>query len=379
MPKEIYPELDGIAKIIFAIDGSIAILSPSRASKPDYKSGEECIFCPPSRGSLANPVIGKDLLSEMNERGLYIMDNAFPTFSSQEKVASIDTRYMPHPGIFHDLKPAVGRHLVMIETPHHKLNPFSDSRETTEYYRNLVWGYIQMLNFLKDQGYKWGGVGKNRNGVETLKMPFFSELVRLFFPNYGVLDAGSSQPHPHSQAIGLSFVPNKLEELVKSSFEYEKFLAKDSEGDILAGCSNCLMAREYISKTLVSNKYYTVFVAEVPFGTNPYHEEIRVYPINHQSHFEAMSTEQALALADILHKTMAILGKNKDIGYNFEVRQGPWISEYDIRKSHWTFSIYPAHDRKTVKHIGFIPHLIGASIIESDTDALRQKILDGRL
>lgn len=214
---------------------------------------------------------------------------------------------------------------------------------------------MQTLMSLKAEGYVWGGVGKNRNGLTK---------------EGHIIDAGASQKHPHSQAIAMKrFVPKGLEYAL-STKEINDYLITDGNGKLLLqGCSGCLEVRDnrYSKRLLHANETHVSFVAPVPKGQNPYHVEMRIAPYSHQSHFEDMSSQEANSFAETLHQTMVLLGLQfPKMGYNFELRQGPWKSgRGDIRSSHWEFSIYPAWPSlDTEKHTGFIPHLLGAPVLK---------------
>ena len=206
--KNIYPQLDEFAHIRFAPSGDIALVAPARAKKPTSLEGI-CIFCPDTRSNLTEPSSGVDL-AEMNRRGLYILDNAYPVTLPRESELGIEKSFAHGMGgVFYDWDIAVGKHLVMIETPNHELNPFSRSRETASYYKNLVWGYIQMLKSLKAEGFRWGSVGKNRNGR---------------------FEAGASQDHLHSQALATNFRVTRLENLARLPGKYDDKLHDDGLG-----------------------------------------------------------------------------------------------------------------------------------------------------
>ena len=369
-PKQRYPEVDQISHIRYSPAGDIALVSPARGKKPTSSIDQACIFCPESRDKLAESFLKGNSLDEMLERGLYILDNAFPVVSVPDSAGGNDAGRASPAGfnpVFYDMRIAHGRHLVMIETDNHHLNPFSDGAETKGYYQNLVWGYIQMLKSLEAEGYVWGGVGKNRNGLTA---------------EGRVIDAGASQRHPHSQAIAMNgLVPRGLEDYVLSTNEVNDRLKSDGKALMLQGCSGCLEVRDnrYSSRLLYANKTHVSFVAPVPKSQHPYHVEIRIAPYNHQSHFENMSPQEADSFADVLHRTMVLLGLQfPNMGYNFELRQGPWKPGRggDARASHWEFSIYPAWPAlDTEKHTGFIPHLLGASVLKVAPEEIAGRIL----
>ena len=184
-----------ISEIRSGASGDRVIIAHSRRKKPSLQKKEQsCIFCPENRQSLAESYFQGTLHGEMEKRGLYIIDNKFPVVSYPELSRDL---ILPGGGPTFDRIPATGRHLLMIETPNHNLNPFSDSAETRDYYGNLIWGYRKMMQSLRDDGYEWGGLGKNRNGVNN---------------DGSVALAGASQSHPHSQAIATGILPTWLED-----------------------------------------------------------------------------------------------------------------------------------------------------------------------
>ena len=366
--KKIYPQLDEFSHIRFAPDGDIALVAPARAKKPTSLEGL-CIFCPDTRINLAEPYPSVDL-AEMDRRGLYMLQNAYPVTLSRESELQIDKRFVAgFGGVFYNWDIAVGRHLVMIETPNHELNPFSRSRETASYYKNLAWGYIQMLKSLKSEGFRWGSVGKNRNGTDR---------------HGKKLDAGASQDHLHSQALAANFNLMRLENLVRFYDGFDYNLLEDSFGcKMMRGCGPCMEVRDNSSynrsgrRLFKGDNSYISFVAPVPRGSNPYNFEVRIAPLGHQSHFEDMTPEQGDAFAEVLHKTMEMLGRRfPNMGFNYILWQGPWKADrYDIRTSHWEFSIYPSCSEEYEKHTGFIPHLLGAPVLKSTPEQLAREII----
>ena len=363
---KIYPEVDTFSSIISGPDWNMAIIAPARGKK--VQAVEECIFCPESRDKLVEPFLSGNLREEMESRDLYILRNAYPVVTPSENIPNgIANRGFY--GVFHDKNILPGEHILMIETPNHNLNPFSSSHEAKEYYNNLVWGYIQMLKSLKEKGYSWAGLGKNRNGI---------------YLDGSTIDAGASQPHPHSQAISMDFVPRNLDRILFELNRHPGELKRDSLGELLPACPSCQQDRDGVFQNikLVFDGMHVSYVVPNP-TLNPYHIEIRIAPINHQSHFEEMSLEQSASFATVLHETMIKLNKSyPNMGYNFELKQGPWKSDrygiknvYNIKNSHWKFGVYPAWPNlDTEKNIGFISHLLGVAVLKVLPYQLAKKI-----
>lgn len=173
-----------------------------------------------------------------------------------------------------------------------------------------------------------------------------------------------------------------MEQNLHSIKDYDKELIIDGLNHLmLQGCSGCMEVRDnrHGDRKLYSDGIHYSFVAPVPKGQNPYHVEVRVMPLNHQSHFEDMIPEEVVSFARVLHETMVLLGrKYPNMGYNFELRQGPWKTDFrtkDIRSLHWEFSIYPAWSKlDTEKHTGFIPHLLGAPVLKITPEQIGKSI-----
>jgi len=344
--------------------GRTVLIALARGDKPvaaaDAGRGDiSCIFCPEERSTLAEPYIkDKLVLEEMFGRKLYIVENKYPTVATPESMQGVDLRFVPKfGGIAITSEPAIGRHLVMIETPNHDLDPFSANEETRRYYTNIVWGYKEMLNALKNEGLVWGGIGKNRNGLHE---------------DGTVLEAGSSQPHPHSQAIAITRIPSHIYEALRiwttgrSDFD-SRMLAEE----YLSGCGGCMEARDgmFGATRLLMDEHNVSYMDPMGGDRTPYDIRIKILPLAHQSHFETMTEERTNSFAEILHNTMVTLGQMwPGMGYNFGLSQGPWISEGDdLRIPHWEFSIYPAWpDLNTLKQTGVISHILGATVHKRD-------------
>lgn len=365
------------SELRIAPDGRGVLIAHARKTKPEgEQTKSECVFCPEQIRKVS-PYFPTELIAEMQNKGLYVLQNKFPTFSPPETTDE-SIRFARTIGFGYERTTARGRHLVMVDTPNHELNPFTDSAETREYYKNLVWGYIKTLRALRGEGFRWGGVGKNRNGLNR---------------DSSVAYAGASQPHPHSQAVGTDLLPPWLEEYTNiyyssSISDIQKLFREDSDGKMmLGGCGACIEARanRFMKPlTITTNDNYVSFLDIVPADKPPYDRRITIMPYVHQGLFDEMSESDISAFADILHKTMIRVNSlAPNCGYNFELRQSPW-KRYKMERDghldekiarlnysyskvfHWRFDIYPASAELGSlkrKGEGFMSHLLGIPIL----------------
>ncbi|MBI1934944.1 hypothetical protein HYS31_00745 [Candidatus Woesearchaeota archaeon] len=362
--------LRGASEIRTGSSGKQAIVPYTRLAKPepakDKTLDEVCVFCPDARHKLGEVYFGGARLAMMEDRGLYVIDNKFPTVVPPEITKGIDMTYLNQLSIFSNRRLARGRHLVMIETPNHYLDTFEDSPMTRNYYHNIVWGWIQMLRALRSEGYgmyEFGGVIKNRNGG-------YKDGMKK--------DAGDSQPHLHSQGIALDKTPKRIEEYDLPSEKYEKILKTDNLGKILMGCKGCIELRDLPLARENDGTHISYYVRDPDMP--PYHSEIKIVPINHQSLFDEITDEQASSFADMLHRTMIALGNTyPDCGYNYELVQAPWKSRRDSRLYHWKFSIYPASpELETERRSGIMSHFLGIPVLKHAPEDIAAKIEQNR-
>ena len=237
-----------------------------------------------------------------------------------------------------------------------------------------MWGYIGMLQTLKAERFPWGGLGKNRNGVNKDGSTAYS---------------GASQEHLHSQSVGTVIVPRWLENIIEhykidprvsSDFYFDEYQGKKR----LMSCVQCIESREHqLSERvkIVEDDFHISFVAPVP-DPHPHHYEITIVPYAHAGLFDEMSKREAQSFARILHQTMMWINSLfPNCGYSYEMRQGPWkigtygLDEYYNQLFHWKFNIYPASsDLGTLRTKGFMSHLLGIPILEEAPENIAYRL-----
>lgn len=385
-----------LSELRIAPDGRKVLIPHTRLKKPEATKVEskECVFCPSSPSMSKPPYTLADFVQGARDREISFLKNKFPTVSSPE-ISDAVVRYHTALRIIYDRQIARGKHLVMIETPDHYLNPFTATRK---YYENLVWGYITMLKTLRAEGFQLGLLGKNYNGVNK---------------DGTEADAGASQKHLHSQAVGVDslllpdwvedtmkyyhastivvpqwleyiveqspvriIVPRWLKYIVNQSKIREIELEEDFFGEILPGCSSCIESRfnrGFGPIKIADDNLHISFVNPIPSSRAPYDFEIYIMPFAHQGLFDEMSKLQADSFADILNQTMVwTSSKFGECGYNYMLFQGPWkISDHPRWEErykkifHWKFVVHPASSElDTIKTQGFMSELLGIPILK---------------
>lgn len=154
------------------------------------------------------------------------------------------------------------------------------------------------------------------------------------FQNYGPL-AGASQPHCHSQIIGLPVIPTRIRNELRGA---EKFFFENQD---------CVYCREIQDETRIGARVVQVsphFVAWCPYTSKtPY--QVVISPIEHQSYFANLSThstadrltEFANLLQDVLKRIKITLN---DPDYNLYIHTAP-ANQPEMPHYHWHCQIEP--------------------------------------
>lgn len=150
------------------------------------------------------------------------------------------------------------------------------------------------------------------------------------FHNHGV-EAGASQPHPHSQIIATPLIDIDLERAILNS---KKYFEKHKR------CIYCEMQKWEMKvkrRIVYENKEFLVLC---PFASKAAFEII-VSPKKHLSYFEKIRENEKHYLADAFQKAMKALDKTLiDPPYNFYLHTAPCTGKnYDFY--HWHFTILP--------------------------------------
>ena len=168
-----------------------------------------------------------------------------------------------------------------------------------------------------------------RQRYNTLSMDRRINHITIF-KNHGV-DAGASQPHPHSQLIATPVIPSQVRQRLHEGLRHY-----DDVGERML-CH--LMKNELEDGTLIVLKgehfaAMEVFASPTPFTTH-------IYPLRHMASFGDITNAEIADLAKVLRTMLAKLYvglDNPDL--NFTVRSGP--ADYSSAKHfHWYVSVIP--------------------------------------
>lgn len=158
------------------------------------------------------------------------------------------------------------------------------------------------------------------------------------FHNQG-LEAGASQPHPHSQIITTPLIDVDLKKALLNSQKYYKKNGK---------CLYCQMSEWEVKsqKRIVFEN--DKFLVLCPFASKSAFEII-ISPKKHLPYFEKITEEEKWQLAEALHAALKKLYKGlSDPAYNFYLHTAPCDGK-DYQYYHWHWTILP----KTSTWAGF--------------------------
>ncbi|OGU73992.1 MAG: galactose-1-phosphate uridylyltransferase [Ignavibacteria bacterium RIFCSPLOWO2_02_FULL_55_14] len=201
---------------------------------------------------------------------------------------------------------AVGYHDVVVEHPRHDAQlPLLREEEIFDVLSAYQRRYVQV---------------REDGRVETI----------LIFRNHGVA-AGTSQPHPHSQIVGLPVVPAQVRMRLEIATRYF-----DETGECMF-CRTVKDERSSGDRIIFATKHFLSFI---PYAAlSPFHTWI--YPLRHMSSFESCTEDELRDLARCLKSVLGRLfhGLN-DPDYNLLIRSLPThLVQTDY--FHWYMSIVP--------------------------------------
>ena len=154
------------------------------------------------------------------------------------------------------------------------------------------------------------------------------------FQNYGPL-AGASQPHRHSQIVGLPVIPPRIRNELRGA---ERFFAENKE------CFYCRDIRDELTMGTRIVQESKNFLAWCPFTSKtPY--QVVITPREHQSYFANISThksadrltEFACLLKDVLKRIKVTLN---DPDHNLYIHTSP-ANQPEMDHYHWHCQIEP--------------------------------------
>ena len=161
--------------------------------------------------------------------------------------------------------------------------------------------------------------------LKLMKKKFVNYIS--IFHNHGI-EAGASQPHPHSQIITTPLIDIDLKRALSNSRKYFKKEKK---------CIYCSMGKweQKVKKRIVfENKDFIVLC---PFASKVAFEMI-ISPKKHLSYFEDITESEKEYLAEAFKEALSRLYKGLgDPAYNFYLHTAPCDKEnYNFYHWHWT-------------------------------------------
>jgi len=154
----------------------------------------------------------------------------------------------------------------------------------------------------------------------------FVNYVSIFH-NHGV-EAGASQPHPHSQFMTTPLIDRDLRGALSAS---QRYYSKHKK------CAYCKMSKwekKVKERIVFENKDFLVIC---PFASKFMFQMI-VSPKKHQAHFERITEKEKISLSEAFKKALVKLyNAFDDPAYNFYLHTAPCDGKkYDYYHWHWT-------------------------------------------
>ena len=277
------------------------IVSPVRADRLKKKAFIGCPFC--SIESQENPVLVyshgvKTDTKDLKDWTTVVIPNKYPVFVPSQK-----GKEEKEGTIYSKIKSA-GFHELVITKDHEKslaLLPVDKIKEVLSCYQERI--------------------------IEFKQYDFVKNVV--IFHNNGK-EAGSSQPHPHSQILTIPLIDKEFRITLNRHSEYFK---KNNE------CLRCKVNKEekkFKKRIVFENKD---FIAYIPFAPKFTFQTI-ITSKKHSSNFENITEKEKESLAEIFKTILFKLYKGLDNPpYNFYLHTAPLDKNYPY--FHWYFSIFP--------------------------------------
>lgn len=287
-----------------ALNNDWVIIAPKRGdrfkAKGDPTQVGECPFC--KIQSQERPVLvyshgEKKNAKDLKDWTVVVIPNKYPMLVPSQKKEEKKT------GPYRRLK-AGGFHEVIVFKDHNK----DFSQLSLSEIEEIIYCYEDRIKEFKKHDFIKAAVVLHNRGKR----------------------AGATQPHPHSQILGLPLIDKEFKTALDNS---EKHYEDNSE------CLQCL-----INRTEKKNKERIVFENEdflcyVPFAPKFAFETI-IVPKRHSPRFEDMMEKEKKSLAEALKKiTSKFYAGLDNPDYNFYLRTAPFDGDY--AHFHWHIVVFP--------------------------------------
>ena len=206
----------------------------------------------------------------------------------------------------YDCMSGVGAHEIVVETPHHGVS-----------LAELPAG--QLVHILEAYQARYQALS-GKHEIKHVSV----------FKNHGWA-AGATIQHAHSQIVATPVIPQLVWNNMQGQVQYREYR------DACVYCSIVETERALNERLIVANDH---FVALSPFAAR-YPFEMWVVPQRHTASFAYMSTDERLALAQILHIVLSRLAEElDDPPYNYTIFSPPCELDKD-ELFHWHMEILP--------------------------------------
>jgi UDPglucose--hexose-1-phosphate uridylyltransferase len=277
------------------------IVAPIRADRFKKKVLSGCPFC--DIGTQEEPVLAysngvKIDTKDLKDWTTIVISNKYPVFVPFQKRGE-----QKESSIYSKIKSS-GFHELVITRDHEKSLAFLSINKIKEVFTCYQQRIVEFKNY-----------------------DFVKNVV--IFHNNGK-EAGSSQPHPHSQILTIPLIDKEFRITLDN---HKKYFKKNNE------CLRCKVNKEeekFKKRIVFENKY---FIAYIPFAPKFMYQTI-ITPKKHSSRFEEITEKEKESLAEIFKTILLKLYKGlNNPPYNFYLHTAPLDKEYPY--FHWYISLFP--------------------------------------
>ncbi len=293
-----------------AITRRWVIIATERAARPtdfppgaaDPNASDSCPFCEGREAQTPPEIMAiRRLGTGANEPGwqVRVVPNKYPALRIEGSTTVLVQ------GMFETMG-GVGAHEIIIETPHHNLQPgMMNPRQLI----SVLWMYRERYRDLdRDERFKY----------------------LLLFRNHG-RSAGASLSHPHSQLIALPIVPKRAMEELEGAQQY---FAREGR------CAYCDVLRQEKTEQVRLVWENDEFAAFAPFAAwCPF--ELWILPKQHVASFGELGDGQIPSLAEVLHQVLGRLNHClSNPPYNYIIHTAPYNDKVS-HFYHWHIEVIP--------------------------------------
>jgi UDPglucose--hexose-1-phosphate uridylyltransferase len=251
----------------------------------DSDFDENCPFCP-GQEKMTPPetfaIRPADTPPDSPGWSVRVVPNKFPALSPKDKQTHTSLPLQQHSG--------VGRHEVIIESPHHNLCMGHHDPDQ-------AFGICQVL---RDR-YRFFSQNSDRN-----------KLVTIFY-NHGAT-SGASLSHPHFQLLTQSVIPPRLSRQMQHCRQHQK---QQNQSPFDAVIAAELDAAERILTCTDDFIVFCPFASRTPF-------EIYLLPRFEQMHFGQLDDDTLKSFSEILQQTLYAMDKQLNVpDYNMAFHTAP--------------------------------------------------------